>query len=307
MPKIVRAIKGADGMRIPADCMLCLINREMDTLATETDWERKTAYTRELLRTVADCDPDMTTPQVRARMDTVHAKYYGTGFCRDYAALKREYNELMLTLEGELRADILAAPDPLAHALRLARVGNYIDYGAGHAVSQEGLLRLLRDAGHDPLDANELTHLRGDLSAARTAAYLTDNCGEIVADKLLLERLQAEFPSVRWTVIVRGAPVLNDATAEDAALVGLDRLARVVDNGTPYPGTVFAELGAEASAILKAADVLIAKGQANFETLHGCGLNLYFLLLCKCDFFVRRFAVPRLTPMFVNESRLELP
>lgn len=293
-------------MRMPADCMLCVATRELETLHDERDLEKKTAYARELFRTLADSDPDFTTTQATVAVDRLHERYFGAAYRRDYAAVKRDYNALMLSLEDALRRDIAAAPDPLAHALRLARVGNYIDYGTGIEVSPDRLLELLREAGNDPLDADELARLRADLAEARTAVLLTDNCGEIVADKLLLERLQVEFPAVRWTVLVRGAPVLNDATVEDATLVGLDRLAPVVGNGTLFPGTVLSVVPAEIAALLKQADVLVAKGQANFETLHGCGLNLYYLLLCKCGFFVRRFGVPRFTPMFVNENRVEL-
>ncbi len=294
-------------MQMPADCMLCVVTRELDTLQQERDLARKTDYVRELFRLVAELAPGMSTPQVCDAVDALHERWYGAAMRRDYAAVKHADNALMLSLEEALRADILAAEDPLACALRLARASNYIDYGTGQSVSRDKLLELLREAKHDALDADELASLRADLARARTGLYITDNCGEIVADKLLLERLQAEFPAVRWTALVRGTPAINDATVDDAAFVGLDRLAPVVGNGTRYPGTVRGELSPEAEALLTGADVLIAKGQANFETLHGSGLNLYYLLLCKCEFFVRRFGVMRLAPMFVNERRVELP
>ena len=294
-------------MKMPADCMLCVAQRELESLNEERDLQTKTAYARELFRLLADCAARMTTSEACDQVDALHERWYGTANRRDYAAVKREYNELMLSLEDALRADVLAADDPLAYALRLARVGNYIDYGTGIEVSHDKLHELLREAGNDPLDAGELARLRADLAAAKTGLYLTDNCGEIVVDKLLLERMQAEFPAVRWTVLVRGAEVLNDATVADAIAVGLDKLAPVIGNGTRFPGTVPEAVPPEVDALLRGADVLIAKGQANFETLYGCGWNLYYLLLCKCGFFVRRFGVPKLTPMFVNERRLALP
>ena len=134
--------------------------------------------------------------------------------------------------------------------------------------------------------------------------YITDNAGEIVLDGLLMEQLLAIRPDLQLTALVRGGFVLNDATLEDAQAVGLPALVPVVGNGNALPGTVWHALSDQARALLADADMIVAKGQANFETLHESGLNIYYLLLCKCDYFVRRFQVPRLTGMFVNERRL---
>lgn len=134
--------------------------------------------------------------------------------------------------------------------------------------------------------------------------YVTDNCGELVLDKLALGQLLKRFPHVRFTLLTRGAETLNDATTDDARAIGLDRMLPVIGNGTGYPGTVLSEISDEALTLLREADVILSKGQANFETMNGSGLNSYYLLLCKCDLFVRRFRVPRLTGLFVNERRV---
>ena len=105
------------------------------------------------------------------------------------------------------------------------------------------------------------------------------------------------------TVLTRGQPTLNDATVDDAHTVGLDAEFPVIGNGTDYPGTVLEEISDAALKAVQEADLIIAKGQGNFETLNGCGANIYYLFLCKCNLFVRRFAVPRLTGMLVNERR----
>ena len=122
-------------------------------------------------------------------------------------------------------------------------------------------------------------------------------------DKLLIELLRELYPSLSVTVLVRGAPVLNDATMEDARQIGLDAIhgVSVMGNGDSIAGTVLERLSPEAFAAVMNADVLIAKGQGNYETLQGCGLRIYYAFLCKCQFFADRFSVPLLTGMLVRE------
>ena len=148
---------------------------------------------------------------------------------------------------------------------------------------------ILNNAQAELLDAVEYEQLQTELRAAQRVVYLTDNAGEVVLDQLLLRLLMARYPQISWTVIVRGAPTLNDATLQDAQETGLTALVQVIGNGSALPGTVWTDISPEARQFLIDADVVIAKGQANFETLSGCGLNVYYLLLCKCDYFVRRF------------------
>ncbi len=138
---------------------------------------------------------------------------------------------------------------------------------------------------------------------AKKLVYLTDNCGEIVMDKLLLRRIHAINPAREMTVVTRGAPVLNDATMEDALNCGLDEHARVTHNGSGIAGTCLERISKEAREVIDAADVIIAKGQANFETLRRCGKNVYYIFLCKCELYARRFGVPRLQGMLIRDAQ----
>jgi uncharacterized protein with ATP-grasp and redox domains len=104
---------------------------------------------------------------------------------------------------------------------------------------------------------------------------------------------------------VRGGNVLNDATIEDAKAVGLTEVTRVIGNGSNIAGNSLGYISAEAEDLIRNADVVIAKGQGNFESLNGCGLNIYYLFLCKCDWFVRRFRMKRLTGVLINDSNLK--
>ena len=103
------------------------------------------------------------------------------------------------------------------------------------------------------------------------------------------------------TFCVRGAPALNDATREDAALVGIP--FPVIDNGNRIAGTQIDLLGSEAKAALDSADVILAKGQGNIETMHGCGYNVYYAFLVKCPRFIEVFQKPKFTPMLLKERK----
>ena len=133
--------------------------------------------------------------------------------------------------------------------------------------------------------------------------YLTDNAGEIVFDRLFAETLKKAFPQLEITFCVRGAPVHNDATREDAIAAGIP--FRVIDSGSNIGGTELSALGSEAKAAMETADVIMAKGMGNTETLAGCGLNIYYAFLIKCPRFVQFFGKPMMTPMFIRDHSIE--
>lgn len=130
---------------------------------------------------------------------------------------------------------------------------------------------------------------------------ITDNCGEIVLDKLFIEQLRKRFPELEIKIMVRGSEVLNDATLEDACYVGMDKLTEVISNGNAVAGTVYDMLPDEAKKALDTADVILAKGQGNYESLCRQGRHIFYSFLCKCELFTSRFNVPRLTGVFVEE------
>ena len=129
--------------------------------------------------------------------------------------------------------------------------------------------------------------------------YLTDNAGEIGFDRVLAEAIAAAYSDIAITFCVRGAIAQNDATREDAAAVGIS--FPVIDNGNRVAGTQLDMLSEEAAAALSDADVILAKGMANAETMLGCGYNVYYAFLVKCQRFVTRFGKPMFTPMLVKE------
>lgn len=292
-----------DIIRLSAQCITCLLDKNLNKIPPEADEATRLLYMQRLLKILAEAPSTQSAPEVLADMVLLQTELFGEG--DDFAELKVYFNQLMLKKAPTVQAKINAAEDALFLAVCYAMLGNYIDFGALDAVEEEKLQALIDDAENMKLDGAELANLKADLEKAKRLVYLTDNCGEIVFDKLLIETLMRLYPQLQIDVIVRGAPVLNDATLLDAEQIGLDKLVNVTDNGTGIAGTCLSKVSAAAKEKLDAADIVLSKGQGNFETLRYCGKNVYYLFMCKCAMFAERFGVERFSPMLLNDFRME--
>jgi uncharacterized protein with ATP-grasp and redox domains len=210
-----------------------------------------------------------------------------TGVKDPYRAAKARQNRLALRLLPELRAALKSASDPLGLAARLAIAGNIIDMGAVGDISLAGVRKAVRQAMTEPLDG-DFAGFKAAAKKAGSILYLADNAGEIVFDRLLIERLGPK----RVTVAVRGAPVLNDALMSDARAAGLDKIVKVIDNGSDAPGTLLEETSEDFNRIFKRAEMVIAKGQGNYETLSEAPRPVWFLFKAKCPMIAARAGVP---------------
>lgn len=295
-------MKMSTDVRLSAYCMNCLVKRQLSSLEGKASEEIKSAYMKEVFRIIGNSGPEDTAPVVLARISQIHQNYFHEPYSFD--EIKKEYNWMMLKEEAKIRQRIQLADDSLRRAVQYARVGNYIDFGAMDSVENEKLYELLSKAEEEPLDASAYLSFQKDVSRAEKIVYLTDNCGEIVLDKLLIEQLLLIRPSAHITVIVRGEPVINDATVSDAEMAGLAGLAQILGNGTGIAGTSLRNVPAHVREIIENADMIISKGQGNFETMNGCGLNVYYLFLCKCPWFTTRFGLELYKGVFLNDLDL---
>lgn len=287
-------------MKVSAECMHCLVKRQAENIKKYPDEEKKAAYLGKVLGIIANHAAEESAPVLLSHIGRLHEVYFGKPF--SFEELKQGYNAMMLEKEAEIREKITQAADPLAVALRFAQIGNFIDFGAMDSVDDAKLMEFLKQAETLPLSKDTYQSFTEDLKTAKKLVYMTDNCGEVVLDKLLLETIKQTAPHLEMTIIVRGEPVLNDATKEDALQVGLETCGKVIPNGTNIAGTYLPWVSAEAKDALEEADLLISKGQGNFESLHGCGLNIYYLFLCKCQWFMERFGLPQYSGVFLNEK-----
>ncbi|MCD4738651.1 MAG: ARMT1-like domain-containing protein [Anaerolineae bacterium] len=201
-----------------------------------------------------------------------------------YRGTKERSTAEALALYPRLKKRIASSANRLDTAVRLAIAGNIIDLGVSQTYDLWDVVeRMLTQE----FAIDSRTAFRTALSAARSVLYLADNAGETVFDRLLIETL--ELPV---TYVVKGSPVLNDATLEDARAAGLDQVATLLTNGADIPGTILAKTSAEFQERYAEAELIIAKGQGNYETLSGsCNPKLFYLLQVKCPVIARDLGV----------------
>ena len=268
-------------------CTQCLLKKHLTNYPDTATEEERLTYIRRLFSILTDIAPGESSPVIVNRILTLQKEMFDQFV--DYTDIKKHFNQLMLEQEDWIYADISSAADPIRRALQYVMKGNYIDFGVLSDVNSEKLMELLSQAKDQAIDDQIFEELMQDLTSAKNMVLLTDNCGEIVLDKLLIRTIKSQFPDLQVHVIVRGGHALNDATMEDACQVGLPDLVEVIGNGTCLQGTYLPDISKEARDLLEQADVILSKGQGNFESLQYCGLNIYYLFLCKCDLFTKRF------------------
>lgn len=208
--------------------------------------------------------------------------------CADpFLGLKEESNRLARQLMADIANKISASADPLATALLFSIAGNIIDYGSQQNFDAE---HTLRQCLARPLAINDYQSLRRDLANSGLLLYLADNAGEIIFDSLVVQELQRLWPTLEIVFVVKERPIINDALPADARACGIPARCTVITNGTACPGTPLADCSAELQGLFAAADVIISKGQGNYETLSETGGPLYFLLTVKCPVVGRHIA-----------------
>ena len=281
-------------------CFQCLVNRTLDKARPLGDDDTVTAFSRELLKLYAGMPDTVSSSYAGPDTAALMQKYFGLD--PDHLHSEKEAsNRFVMERLDSIRSRVEATADPVFSALQFSVLGNYLDFAALQGkVSFDDLDRMLEDALTMPLDRDTYRAFREDLAKGRRLLYITDNAGEIGFDRILAEQLQKAFPHLQITFCVRGGPVHNDATREDAAVMGIG--FSVIDSGSTVAGTPIDLLGREAWDALNSADVVIAKGMGNIETMYGCGYPVYYAFLIKCQRLVQFFDKPLMTPMFVRDT-----
>lgn len=290
-------------MKYRAECIECLVKRQMKRVQNEKDAEKAKKYMKRVLSAVIEAPEDVGAPYLISRFNRIYKEMFTEK--DEYREIKESSNKYVSAKLKEAAEKVENAEDSILAALKFARVGNYIDFGALHGnVKNEVFDELLQKAEQESVDEKEYGIFRKELEKAGELLYITDNAGEIVLDKLFITTLKKRFPKLKITVAVRGAPVLNDATMEDAESIGLHGVAEVIDTGSDISGVYIPECGEKMKKAMDSADLIISKGQGNFEMMSGCGLNIYYVFLCKCELFTRLFSLEQFTGVFINEKRL---
>ncbi len=273
-------------MKAYLDCYPCFLRQALEAACiTGADEEEQRRVLRRAMRALL-ATPLAATPAEIAY--GVHRAVRAVVHVDDpYRWLKSSSTRDALSLYSHLKSLVVVAYDPLECAVRLAIAGNLIDNGPPNApANTRALLTVVESALQQPLDGRHLDVFRNRLADADRVLYLADNAGETVFDRVLIETMAKPT-----TYVVKGAPILNDATFEDAVSAGLDQVARIIDNGSDTPATILDQCSATVREEFAAAPLIVAKGQANYETLSDCGREVFFLLQVKCPVIARDVGV----------------
>jgi len=272
---------------IAPDCHPCVINQTISAARFAELSEEQTG--RVLAVAQAGLEESKTKPLlvqhvIRRVADAIISERGESQDFDIYAEVKEKSNSLALSYAEQFQREIDASESPIETGLQLAAAGNVIDFGAKSHGSLD-LEREINSLTDVPFDCYDIEPFKKALAEASTLLYICDNSGEIVFDRLFIKELQRAYPNLHIVVALRDRPIINDATLQDARRVGLDRLASTISSGSVYPGTVLTETSEAFQELFAAADVILSKGQGNFETLLSLASErIFFLLRIKCDY-----------------------
>lgn len=275
-------------MKIHHDCEACMMRQAREVVALTTmDAGDGTKLLRLVQELVSRANPSISPPVLAQQVHRLIRET--TGNPDPYAAVRRQLNQRAEKMHPDWHRRFHDAFSPLEAAIRMAIVGNLLDVGAKTRLDDDAVMGAFQDALTAPLRGSVGLGVFADaIRNARSILYLADNAGEIVFDRDLLTLM----PAARVTFVVRGHPVLNDATLADAREAGLTDVCEIIDNGSDAPGTVLEDCSPEFRSRFEAADLVIAKGQGNYETLADTTMHIFFLLKIKCPVLAESIGWP---------------
>lgn len=249
-----------------------------------------------------ECDMSKTNPEI---MGDIYKQISPVlGGVDPYKGVKRKYNNLLLESINEVDKLVDESGDSLELALKIAIVGNLIDFAASHTFTDDDVLNLIDQAKQLELAIDDSRTMFDKLSMASSLLYLGDNCGEIVLDMCFIKRLKKEFPNLSIYYGVRGQAIVNDVTYEDALMVGIDRYATIISNGDGALGTVLHNTSEAFQKTFNEADVVIAKGQGNYEGLYRTNKeNLFYLFMAKCQIVAQPLGIDKMSIVCLQNNK----
>lgn len=252
---------------------------------------------RRTCRLLAEFDTGKSPPELSAQM---HREIRDVLQNDDpYRPIKRQMNEIAWTLLSRLRKEVEEANDPLEQAIRFAIAGNVMDFSTFEKVSPEQIQKTVEKVVNEPIIGLDIEQWRHQLDSADQLLYIADNSGEIVLDRLLIEQLAMFLPV---TLAVRGGPVVNDVTREDAVFAGVENICSLIDTGVDAPGVIGEMCSENFQRCFQESDLVFAKGQGNFETLQPSEREIYHLFMVKCPVIAQWVQLPQGT--FVGKKFL---
>ena len=275
-------------MKVSYDCIPCMIKQTIEAARLGVDDENlQREIINKTLQYLQTADLNLSPPELGKHIFRIIKDTVGTADL--YLEQKQQFNKFILDNYHELKRAVYLNDDPVHLAAKLAISGNNLNY-----TQIMHLEDLLAEIKKDKFALDDYQQFLTDLIDVKNVLYLADNAGEIVFDKLFIEVLRRFYPERghTFTVVVRGAPIINDATRADAELVDLDEVAAVIDNGDDAPATILHHVSREMRSYYDRAELIISKGQGNFESLNEEKKLIYFLFRVKCPVLSRELKVP---------------
>jgi len=270
-------------MQTLLSCYNCLLQQAVEALdSSRVSFDIQIRTVKKVLLILASADPSLSPPELSGRINEVIRDALGNDYL--YADIKRKSHRIAMEYLEDLKKISHQSEDPIEQGLKISAVGNLVDvmHANEYHLWEEVEMALQQDLLGGGLEA-----FRNRLEEAPYLLYLADNVGETVFDRVFIEML--DLPVI---YAVKGGPILNDATLEDARKAGIDRFAELVETGSRSPGTVLGQCTEEFQDLFLKSELILAKGQANFETLEGQYENVFFLFRVKCPLLGKEIDAP---------------
>ncbi len=279
-------------MKIQEKCIPCIVNQTIK-VADMVGLIEKDDLLRNVFTYLSRADfKGSSTPELVGEIFSMLKKL--TGNDDPYKETRARYNKMFLEQIPELEQEINELDNPFLESIKYAIIGNIIDFNPIHNLLLSDIETCFAKLKEDLLEVDDSALLMQEICKADILLYLGDNCGEICLDKILIKKISKVNPSCHIFFATRGKAVVNDSVEEDAYAVGMDAYATIISNGDDSLGTVLHRTSKEFQEVYRKADIVIAKGQANYECLSDEKKNIFFLLMTKCGVIAESIGVPQM-------------
>lgn len=279
-------------MKIQEKCIPCIVNQAIK-IGDMVGLKEKDNLLRSVFAYLSNVNfKNSSTPELTGEIFSLLKRE--TGNDDPYRETRAKYNKMFLDRIPQLEQEINEAGNPFLESIKYAIIGNIIDFNPIHNLLLSDIEAYFAKLKGEQLELDDSDLLRQEIQKADTLLYLGDNCGEICLDKILIKKIKEVNPLCHVFFATRGEAVVNDSVEEDAYAVGMDDYATIISNGDSSLGTVLTRTSNEFQEIYQKADIVIAKGQANYECLSDAEKNIFFLLMTKCKVIADDIGVPEL-------------
>ncbi len=292
-------------MEFILDCCTCIVKQAAQVADIKNiEKDKANKIMRRILQNLANADYTKSTPQLMGEVWDILEEELGT---RDvYREIKYYYDNAVLEQKNRITENIASHNsdyDRFIKALIFSICGNLIDLAAAASFDTQTFFNTAVNLAATPFAVNDTQLLYNALKSCKELLYWGDNCGEIVTDKIFIQEIKRQFPQIHFTYAVRGFAVLNDVTMYDADTINMHEAATVISNGSKAAGTVLEEVDDKFKTVFNNADIIISKGQGNYESLHPIEReNLFFLLMAKCPVIAKLFNVPSMSALCMKNT-----